>query len=146
MKKKPKASSKEPIPLLGADTEPPSDRLAAQDDFARALQTGDAAAAAEALRKLDELDRPMLDVLAALIDGAPGYGDMYPYRLKLVPWRRGRPPVDSLTKEVKEQAIARAVASALDKFGNLESALTHMQHQLNMSRSAILKRWAKRKK
>jgi len=151
MKKKAKASFKEPIPLPEDDIEPPSDG-AAQDDFARALMKGEAAAAAKALRKLDGLARPMLDVLADLFDGAPEYGDMYPYRLKLVPRRRGRPPVDSLTKQGKEQAIAQALASALDKFGNLDAAVNHVQHQQmlhtgeSMSRSAIIKCWTKRRK
>jgi hypothetical protein len=90
--------------------------------------------------------------MADLFDGDPVYGDHYPYRLKLVPRRRGRPVVDSLTKQAKEQAIAQAVARALKKFGNLESAVTHVQHQQvshtgkKMSRSAIIKCWAKRGK
>ena len=94
----------------------------------------------------------MVDVLAALFDGDPVYGDLFPYRIKLVPWRRGRPPVDSLTKQVKEQSIARAVASAMDKFGNVDAAVNYVQHQQmlhtgkKMSRSAIIKCWTKRRK
>ena len=147
MNSKPKApaSPKEPIDLTDDDIEPPSKHEAIQDDFARALMAGDAAAAAKALRKLKELHSPMLDVLADLFDGDPVYGDLYPYRLKLVPRRRGRPVVDSLTKQAKEQAIAQAVARALKKFGNLEFAVTHVQHQQvshtgkKMSRSAIIR-------
>ena len=94
----------------------------------------------------------MVDVLAALFDGDPVYGDLFPYRIKLVPWRRGRPPVDSLTKQFNERSVSRAVASALDKFGNLESAVNHVQQQQmlhagkKMSRSAIVKCWSKRRK
>ena len=47
MNSKPKApaSPNESIVFTEEDTEPPSDRLEAQDDFARALMKGDAAAA-----------------------------------------------------------------------------------------------------
>ena len=152
---KPKApsSSKEPIPLPDDDTEAPLAHEPSHDDLARALMAGDEAATAKALRKLDELHNPLLEVLADLFDGDPVYGGLYPYRLKLVPRRRGRPPVDELTKQVKEQAVARAVAHALDKFGNLESAVAHVQqHQQKlhtakkMSRSAIIKCFTKRRK
>jgi hypothetical protein len=69
-----------------------------------------------------------------------------------VPRKHGRPPVDELTKQVKEQAVARAVAHALDRFGNLESALAHVGAQQEshtgkkMSRSAIIKCFTKRRK
>lgn len=143
-------SLKKPTPLQ--ESEHLSSDDAAQDDLARALMAGDEAAAAKALRKLDELHNPLLEVLADLFDGDPGYGDLYPYRLRLVARRRGRPPLDSLTKQAKEQSIARAVARALNKFGNLESAVAHLQHQQKlitgkkMSRSEIIRCWTRRKK
>ena len=89
---KPKApsSSKEPIPLPDDDTEAPLAHEPSHDDLARALMAGDEAATAKALRKLDELHNPLLEVLADLFDGDPVYGGLYPYRLKLVPRRRGR--------------------------------------------------------
>jgi hypothetical protein len=135
------APSKKSIPLW--DPEPPSADDASHDRLARALMAGDEAAAAKALRELDELHNPLLEVLADLFDGDPVYGGLYPYRLKLVPRRRGRPPVDELTKQALEQTIARAVHYALPKFAKLEAAVAHVQHELlkgkKLSRATIFK-------
>ena len=105
---------------------------------------GDALAAAKTLRQLDELLRSELELLADLFDGDPALAALFPYRLRLVPRRRGRPPVDYLTKQAKEQVIARLVAQALPKFVKVNAAVHHVEHQLaqmgmKASRSAILK-------
>ena len=144
---KPKApfSPNELIPLLDDDIEPPSENGLIEDEFVQALAAGDAATAAKALRKLDALYRPVPDLLADLFDGDPVLGALFPYRLKLVPRKRGKPPLDYLTKQGKEQSIARAVALALVKFGNLESAVNYVEHQQaklfgkKTSRSTIIK-------
>ena len=62
-----------------------------------------------------------------------------------MPRRVGKPPVDYLTKQAKEQVIARAVILAKVKFGKLEAAIAHVRHHYKfltnekLSRSTILK-------
>jgi hypothetical protein len=142
MPKKLNVAASKPVRLT------PSEHEALQDEFVRTLMTGDAATGAKVLRKLDELNKPVLGYLADLLDGDPALTNLFPYRLKLVPRRRGRPPADYLTKQVKEQAIARAVALALRKFKKLDAAVNHVQHQYAsrtgqaISRSAVYKCYA----
>jgi hypothetical protein len=153
MKNKQKAPSspKEPIPFPEDDAEPPPAGEAIRDDFTMALMAGNAAAGAKALRKLDELPRLDLETLADLFDGDPILSSLFPYRLKLVPRKRGKPPMSHLLKQAEEQVIARTFASAIAKFKKQAAAIAHVQHQYalgtgkKLSRSKILRCFAAHK-
>jgi hypothetical protein len=146
-KKKPEAYSKpkKPIPLPEEGVEPDSEDEVERNNFLRALSAGNPVAAAKSLRKIDELTHVEREILADLLDGDPVLAHQYPYRLQLVPRKRGKPPVDYLTKIGREQAIARAVIRAIAEFGKLEAAIAHVQHQhkqrtkQTLSRSTIMK-------
>ena len=135
----------EPIPLPEGSLEPPPEGETDRTTFIRALMAGNAATAANALRALDALTHTELDILADLFDGEPALADIYPYRLKLVPRKPGKPPTDYLTKQAREQALARAMILAIAKFGKVEAAVSHVQHQhklltnAKLSRSTIIK-------
>jgi hypothetical protein len=147
-----KPSSDVGLTPLPEHDENPSENEIFSEDFVRALMAGDSATAAKVLRKIEQLPRSVHEIVADLLDGDPALAALFPYRLKLVPRRRGKPPASYAIKQAKEQTIALAVHFALIKFGKLESAVAHVRDQQkkltgkSMSRSTIIKCFAAHRK
>jgi hypothetical protein len=73
------------------DCEPDSPECRSANAFLEALARGDAPAVARGLRKMKQLDGVALEILADHFEGKPTPELIYPFILKFVRRRRGKP-------------------------------------------------------
>jgi hypothetical protein len=112
---------------------PKPEKTATSDDLVEALVHGNPVETAAVLRRLEALERPELCVLADLLDGASAF----PYKLRFVRRRRGKPSADYLQKQAEDFAIKRRFQIAFDKWGKYEAAVHEVVEQTKFSRTRV---------
>jgi hypothetical protein len=119
------------------DCEPDSPECRSANAFLEALARGDAPAVARGLRKMKQLDGVALEILADHFEGKPTPELIYPFILKFVRRRRGK-PVDAWS-HAKPLARALAVNCALKTNRKKEAAVAEEMEKTGLSRSTIFK-------
>ena len=118
---------------------------ATSDDFAEALKCGDALAAADVLRRMKGLSAGDCELLADLFVDEPSIREIFPFLLKLIRSRPGKPR-DFLKKAAENTAIRWAVESARKEYGKNEAAVLHVMKTKKLSRQRIFRALAATKK
>jgi hypothetical protein len=122
------------------DDEPIDDQ--AREDLLFALMDGNGAAAAHALRHLrDPIDDFVRGLLADMLEGNPSQHSDFPWRLKMVGRRSGRPE-NAWSRQATWHSIWKRVKEAQLRTGKLESAITEVRQRLGFSRSKIFKAYS----
>ncbi len=109
---------------------------ATPDEFFDAIDLGNAAAAADALRRMDGLGPGDLQLLADLFsDGGSKF-----YRHRLVLTRNVGRPADPMKKGADDSNLARMVADEHRKSGLKKVAVSVVGERINRSRSTVYRR------
>ena len=124
------------------DDEPIDDQ--ASEDLLYALQDGDGVAAGQAMRQLRDpiaIDSFLLRLLADMLEGNPSQSADFPWRLKMVGRRSGRPP-KPWARQANSRWIWQKVKDALVHTGKLESAVAEVRKKYGWSRAKIFKAYS----
>ncbi len=124
------------------DDEPIDDQ--AREDLLYALQDGDGVAAGQAMRQLRDpiaIDSFLLRLLADMLEGNPSQSADFPWRLKMVGRRSGRPP-KPWSRRANSRWIWQKVKDALVHTGKLESAVAEVRKKYGWSRAKIFKAYS----
>ncbi len=119
------------------DDEPIDDQ--AYEDLRYALQDGDGVAAGQAMRQLRDpiaIDSFLLRLLADMLEGNPSQSADFPWRLKMVRRRSGRP------RRANSRWIWQKVKDALVHTDKLESAVAEVRTKYGWSRSKIFEAYS----
>jgi hypothetical protein len=110
---------------------------ATSDDFAEALKNGDALAVGDVLRRMKGLGVGDCELLADLFVHEPSIRELFPYRLRFVRSRVGRPTGDLLQKLHDKTRIKEIFSRALVKSGKYEAAVQETVEKTKLSRTMV---------
>lgn len=105
------------------------------DDFAEALRGGDASKVADVLLRMGGLSQGDCQLLADHLTDKPL--PYFPFRLKFVSRRRGRPAGDALQTAYDNARIERAFRVAYAESGKYKSAVKQVMSELNFKRTRV---------
>jgi hypothetical protein len=111
---------------------------ATSDDLAQALMCGDALAVGDVMRRMKGLGAGDCELLADLFVDEPSIRHIFPFRLKLIRSRRGKPG-NYMKRMAENTRIQWAVEDALKEYKNLEAAVAHVMETKNLSRARIFR-------
>ena len=106
-------------------------------EFVDAMSRGDAPAVVRALRKMKQLDGVTLEILADHFEGTACPETIFPFELRFVRRRRGR-PVDARS-QARPLHRAIAVNRALETCPKKEAAVADVMEKTGRSRATIFK-------
>jgi len=118
---------------------------ATSDDFAEALNNGDAPAVADVLRRMKGLGAGDCELLADLFVDEPSVRELFPFRLEFVRSRRGKPR-DFLKRAAENTSIRWDFDYARKEYNSFEAAVAYVMAKKKLSRSRILRALAATKK
>jgi hypothetical protein len=98
-------------------------------EFFEAIAVGNSKAAADLLRRMVGLGPGDVQLLADLLSGDPVHAKLFPFVLKLVRRRRGRPSKDLLKKSDDQARAARAVERVHRKSGSVKLAVATVKEE-----------------
>jgi hypothetical protein len=110
---------------------------ATSDDFAEALKNGDALAVGDVLRRMKGLGAGDCELLADLFVDEPSIREIFPFRLRFVRSRVGRPTGDLLQKQHDKTRIEKIYSRAFAKSGKYEAAVQETVEKTKFSRTIV---------
>jgi hypothetical protein len=110
---------------------------ASSDDFAEALKNGDALAVGDVLRRMKGLGAGDCELLADLFFDEPSIRKLFPYRLRFIRSRVGRPTGDLVQKLHDNTRIKEIFSHALAKSGKYEAAVQETVEKTKLSRTIV---------
>jgi hypothetical protein len=108
---------------------------ATSDDFAEALKDGNAQVVADVLCRLGRLSLSDCELLADHFVGKPS--KLFPFRLKFVRGRRGRPAGDQFKKLQDDAKIKQVFDDEYAKTGKFEAAIKETMDKTKHKRTRV---------
>jgi hypothetical protein len=118
---------------------------ALSEDFVDALMQGTPEEILEILKELKHLDGEAFDILVRLISGDNTLRPMFQNRLLLKRWSAGRPRSIASTTD-GENFIIGAIRRSMQCGRQLKAVVAELMVDFKVSRSLIMRAWAKRPK
>jgi hypothetical protein len=111
---------------------------ATSEDLADALAAGDALAVGAVLRRMKGLSAGDCELLADLLADEPSIREIFPFRLKFIRSRRGKPR-DFMKRAAENTRIRWDFERARKEYKSFEAAVADVMKKRKLSRARVLR-------